>query len=402
MLVTAPGNDGPKMIARHREELLRLLSCLVPGPPLADVISRPSSNEHADWMARLADRIADRELGSLAMPGSHDSGTYPITGLTRLSAEFAAGSGPLAALLTALRASPSDPITAAFANWSRTQRHTIGAQLAAGVRYLDLRFIPDPLGQRFVFTHGFGGAELATILEEVRSFVDANPMEIVILDLQHLFSRTGAAGGMAATDARSLVARLGAVFGEKLVARAAGARLKTTRISDLWARCQQVVVVLDAGPHDRLTHAARGRVWTATDALSRYWPRSTRWDGADGVARYLDDHLADANASNRIAVLHGQVTPTPALMVKRVCLALATGAPRVLLACLEATGVAADLAKAGRRLQRRAALSLQDEARATNPELRRWVERNRPQHVVIADYIADWPDLITAIIDSNA
>jgi hypothetical protein len=384
------------MIVHSSDALRRIISACLPGPPLLDVVSRPSS-ARADWMARLADRIADRELGALAMPGSHDSGTYPITGLTRLSAEFASGSIAVAALLTALGASPADPITGAFASWSRTQRHTVGAQLAAGVRYLDLRFIPDPLGRRFVSTHGFGGAGLETILEEIAAFVEDHPQEIVVLDLQHLFSRSGAASGMSRPDAESLVVKLKAAFGSKLVTAGPGAALRTMKPSDLWARSQQVIVVFDAGPRARLTEDARREVWDAEATLDRYWPRSTRWDGEEGVERYLDAHLARADASDGVAVLQGQVTPTPALMATRVGLALATWTPRALLAGLDALGVAVELRSIGDLPP----LSLQEEAMVSNPALARWVERNRPRHIVIADFIADSPDLIAAIIDSN-
>lgn len=422
-------NDPSKMLDMTDEAFFKLVSialpkglgkCLdvVPGPPLYDIAVLPSSSDCYNWMSKLPPAVTDRELGALALPGSHDSGTYPINGLSPLTTEFGAGNNYYAALLLAADAikplfPPAFPVLGALTNWSRAQRHTIGAQLASGVRYFDLRMIPDPSGQFFFATHMFAGAEIDLILADLIAFTILNPSEIVILDFQHLFSRSGEDNGMSGTDAETLVTRLMLAFGNKLVTADTTTNPKTMKLADLWLAGKQVVAIFDPSPRSRMTAFAQSKVWSGDEdkgVIKRYWPNRTSWSGDDGIRQFLDKSAVDAiNHPGLFVVLQGQMTPKPPadFIKKRVILALTKGVVKAQLDCIKAaSGIAADLVSSVTRhldhlVAINVALSLQEESQATNPQLKSWVESNRPRHIVLADFIADHPDLIKAIIDSN-
>jgi len=74
--------------------------------------------------------------------------------------------------------------------WSLTQNATITEQLKAGVRYFDMRpgYLSEP--DDFFFTHGIYGDKIAKMLEEMKSFLEANPKEVLIVDFNHFYSFT--------------------------------------------------------------------------------------------------------------------------------------------------------------------------------------------------------------------
>ena len=75
-------------------------------------------------------------------------------------------------------------------------------------RYFDIRLLVSP-GPRYRILHCLRGAEVSTILASVRGWLAAHPGEVVLLDLQHLYS-------FRARDHADLVTRLTQLFGELL------------------------------------------------------------------------------------------------------------------------------------------------------------------------------------------
>ncbi len=419
--------DPAKMLDMTTDALVQLISialpsglgaCLdvVPESPVFDLFDKPST-ANADWMATLPGSI---ELKRLAMPGSHDTGTYPINGVSPLGTEFAQGNNEYARLLIALstvkKYFPVDyPVTEHFAGWSRAQGHTLKAQLEAGVRYFDLRMLPDAQNVKFYATHVLLGAEIETMLSDVADFLAKHPKEIVVLDFQHLFSNTGDDGGMDGLTAGDLVDKLVLHFGAKLATAPAITDPNTATLADFWNKNLQVLALFDSDPYGRLSFLKKQTVWDAKAVLqARYWPQQTSWFGTVsekgveiGIQQYLNDNISNADTFDKISVIQGQMTPTIPLIGSRVVLALYIGTTRAQINCLRATsGIADDLiGSVANHLEKltkiNAALSLQEAARNYNPELKNWVLQHKPKHIVIADFMADYPELIKAIIDSN-
>lgn len=390
---------------------------IVPAAPAFDLFDSPVTG-NADWMASLPGTI---ELKRLAMPGSHDTGTYPINGFSPLGTELAKGNNEYARLFIALstvkKYFPVDyPVTEHFAGWSRAQGHTVKAQLEAGVRYFDLRMLPDALNEKYHATHVLLGAEIEPMLSDVAAFIANHPKEIVILDFQHLFSNSGDDGGMDMLVAGDLVDKLTRHFGSRLVTPAALADPNAATLADFWNNNLQVLALFDSDPYSRMGLDKQQKVWDAGSVLQkRYWPQQTSWFGTvsekgeteTGILKYLNDHIADADTFAKISVIQGQMTPTIPLIGSRVALSLTIGTVKAQENCLRSSsGIAGDLitsvANHLEKLTRiNAALSLQEAAMNYNPELKIWVQQHKPKHIVITDFIADYPELIQAIIDSN-
>lgn len=144
-----------RMIGRVLAGALALLLCLllvlvaVPMTETGDKTEIPGS---ADWMADLSD---DKRLCELVLPGTHDSGTQFVQ----------------------------------LAFFSKCQARSIGQQLEAGFRYLDIRLGEDESGE-LQLMHGFTRCKTGTltksslklddVLAECCDFLDAHPTETVV------------------------------------------------------------------------------------------------------------------------------------------------------------------------------------------------------------------------------
>lgn len=127
------------------------------------------------WMQDIWDAIAHRPLNRIALPGTHDSGTYSLTRDSELSPDAPSFSYQTRSLAET-RARTLD--------WARTQNLSLTQQLHAGVRYLDLRVMDrdgDPKHLHIV--HAMYGSRVETMFDQVETFLRENLKEIVILRL---------------------------------------------------------------------------------------------------------------------------------------------------------------------------------------------------------------------------
>ncbi|MFI8294135.1 hypothetical protein ACIGBL_33940 [Streptomyces sp. NPDC085614] len=142
------------------------------GQARADTPPAPTQVRLDSWMGDLAPRIAGTPLNRIAMPGSHDAGSWSITARsgqcrTGYIYDLARGFPQLAASV------------------ARTQRVSIAEQLSNGSRYVDLRlckqdghwftFHGSPLGSPFFEPNGEA--------EQIGRWIAAHPSEIVVVSL---------------------------------------------------------------------------------------------------------------------------------------------------------------------------------------------------------------------------
>ncbi len=99
----------------------------------------------SSWMNMIDDNA---KITEIAIPGSHDSGTYGMTYLTE------------------------------------TQDCSLAEQLDRGIRYFDVRvnFVD---GEYRIFHGPINGAEYTEVLNDIKNFLEKNPTEFIILDYQH-------------------------------------------------------------------------------------------------------------------------------------------------------------------------------------------------------------------------
>jgi 1-phosphatidylinositol phosphodiesterase len=131
------------------------MRCLVALVALAACSSEPAAGSDADWMASLADT---QSLAALTIPGTHDAGAIhePAAGI------------------------------------AKTQTLTFAEQLAAGVRYFDVRC--RNFDDQFLIYHGSIDQDQTfdDVLAAMYAFLDAHPHEALIVSVKEELDAQGA------------------------------------------------------------------------------------------------------------------------------------------------------------------------------------------------------------------
>lgn len=83
-------------------------------------------------------------------------------------------------------------------------------QLKAGIRYFDLRISTKDGTEQLFFVHGQYSIDVVSVLNDIETFLDTHPKEIVILDCQHFYE-------FIQRDHNRLMQLLKATFGVKLL-----------------------------------------------------------------------------------------------------------------------------------------------------------------------------------------
>ena len=182
------------------------------------------NNEH--WMSDYWAHIKDKKLSEIAIPGSHDSGTYKLGW----------GSG---------------------INTAKTQNVSLGQQLKDGIRYLDMRVTEaahsgcaDP--SVWWLYHTWKSYRLQVGLDEIKAFVSApaNSKEVVILDFQDI--------AVAYSDARAedvLLALIQSKLGEHMVPMDQASNWRNSSLNDFVSQGRRVIVLLPTSISTRVNAA---------------------------------------------------------------------------------------------------------------------------------------------------
>jgi hypothetical protein len=113
--------------------------------------------EYSNWMTHLYSADSNVRLRDMAIPGTHDAGTFSIKSLRLIE------------------------------NVAVTQSRDLCQQAADGIRYFDLRVRNEDADDKFIIVHSFvRGDELAVVLDPLYEFAKTHPKEILILDFQEL------------------------------------------------------------------------------------------------------------------------------------------------------------------------------------------------------------------------
>ncbi|TFK37908.1 PLC-like phosphodiesterase [Crucibulum laeve] len=239
---------------------------------------------YGPWMGRLAKELTPKKVREVAIPGTHDSGTYGIWPISDIGADLPPyvqyiENLPVARLL----------IKTIIANWSIAQTLNFTMQLASGIRYFDLRV--QGTGGSLNFVHGLVGPPVQTLIDQLDVFLSqpGYDKEIILLDFNHFYDMTPALHNQ-------LTGMLLAKFGDKLAPKALS---EDTKFGELWF-----------SPYRIITFYAN----EASVNSSRWlWPQSTiesPWPEVQNVgALYtaLDNELATPRS--KFFVLQSILTP---------------------------------------------------------------------------------------------
>lgn len=274
------------------------------------------ASESGAWMAELAPVIGALPLNRVVFPGTHDSATAsldPDLDLAPDAPDALKTARKIFAVLEAFRdALTRDPLWSALyyllvkilGDWSwhptlrrlvlpasQAQGRTIAQQLAAGIRYFDLR-VADRSGTLRV-CHTLYGEPITHVIDEVAAYLDANDREIVIFDLQNFYD---VSDGQHHALAERIVETIGR---DRLVPAAVGPQV---RLDTLW-QSRQRVVVLHRDP-SKVPEHLRNLVWSR-DALTTKWANTM---SVDTLLETIDHWLDNRPTSFSFSILQGQLT----------------------------------------------------------------------------------------------
>jgi hypothetical protein len=204
-----------------------------------------------NWMSENAAILGKKQLNEIALPATHDTGSFAID-----KAKYKGG-----IFGTRVVTSPdTKPLTqflargSIFADWAKTQERTTREMLDDGVRYFDIRVCVDEKGT-LMTCHGLYGASLGAMLDDIKLFADKNPKEFILLGFNHFWDKQfqieqnrkqGEIEGLQKTKLTELVNLIKTKLSGKLVD---GKKISPkSKLEELWKlkKDNQIIVLFDS------------------------------------------------------------------------------------------------------------------------------------------------------------
>jgi hypothetical protein len=202
------------------------------------------------WMNDNAAILGKLQLNQIALPGTHDAGSFGIippkkSGIFGPKVETSPDTKPLKQILA--RGS-------VFTDWAKTQERTTIEMLNDGIRYFDIRVCVDGKGM-LMTCHGVYGASVESMLNDIKLFSDKNPKELILIGFNHFWDRQfqieqnrkqGEIEGLRKTKWAELVGLIKTKLAGKLVD---GKKFSPkSKLEDLWKlkKDNQVIVLFDS------------------------------------------------------------------------------------------------------------------------------------------------------------
>jgi hypothetical protein len=242
------------------------------------------------WMQDMAGTIGDRPMTKIAIPGTHDTGTYDTT----THSKFAPGKWDFWKSL-------AKKVTVAY---SRTQDHDIGKQLMDGNRYFDLRLsYIFGSGENFHTFHTLEGTYFQDLLDALKGFLDEHPKEIVILDFRTF------AGFDDPRIHETIFALISWHLGEDRLVPSTGT-LEEITPNGIWAAKQQVIVRYSWAGVTESEYSPwirRGPDWQSPE-----FKKTEPWMNTTSVNKFtegMEKKLKEPRDTSKLYVMQGVLTP---------------------------------------------------------------------------------------------
>ena len=222
-----------------------------------NLVSRPTNTrgipDPSRWMADLYTNKST-PLNQICMSGTHNAGSYAIS---LLSAQDPNMDKPIKELFDKVGELLALPLKEVIRLWSVTQTMTVYNQLLSGSRYLDIR--ARKINGKLVTAHGLEGALMASVVADLKRFLDERPGEIVIFHVHD-------SHGMTRADEEELFALMDENFPGQL---APASLSPETAISEFQNNGYQVIFVSDFRSRDFPN-------WSKQSTLSNPWHNKNR------------------------------------------------------------------------------------------------------------------------------
>ena len=296
-----------------RREVLKYVAA-VPGVlGLSTLAASPAAAKPASatWMGDMIQQIGDTPLSRVALPGTHDSGTY---GMTTESALDPYNEGARARVVQAVnRVARRRGINARplLSGWSQAQDLSTSDQLNAGVRYLDLRV--SLVDSTYVLGHVLVCGTLDGALQQVLMFTQRYPGELIILDVNHLY-------GMETIESQvALIDFIAGILDGRLVQGPPTLGPNNTVLEILQHDPNEIArVILLFASSAAIAASGRTDIWCSEGENNPPCESSqiiSVWPDQDNVTGVLDHIRSQPDRDfNRLYVSQGQITPSEELI----------------------------------------------------------------------------------------
>eukprot|EP01083_Nonionella_stella_P064912 169645_1 len=133
-----------------------------------------------DWIGDMCPELGHLPLCHLCIPGTHDSATW-----TMVPGSHLAPDAPR--MFRALhKMDLTGRVDRIMSNWGKAQSMSITHQLESGIRFLDVRTCL--CEGELVTCHTLKGINIAIVFNQLLSFLEAHPREIVIIQMIHFYA----------------------------------------------------------------------------------------------------------------------------------------------------------------------------------------------------------------------
>lgn len=189
--------------------------------------------------------------------------------------------------------------------WSVTQELTLHQQLAAGIRYLDLRVCIKPETADVHFVHGLYGSKVIPAMREVKEFLDTNSKEFVILDFNHF-------SNMDTMSHKQLLMDLIRLFGATILSVNVNMSAWQMTLENIWKTRMRVMIYYNDKSSSNML-----AFWPGISIASP-WPNTT---DPRSLVEFLDRHYSgkSRNSNGDMYVWQGVLTPGTGTIAARLC-----------------------------------------------------------------------------------
>lgn len=247
------------------------------------------AESYSSWMWQMRNQLRDKSLASLVLPGTHDSLTYDLSSSNLCAADSDA---------TAFAKAPRFGI--AFA---KAQYLTMQEQLERGIRYFDIRLCFQS-GDSYPSHSLVSNHPFTNDLEQLQTFLNANPHEIIVLDLQHIY-------GYNVERIKALLDNIKTKFAAKIISYQD--YKPSSKLDDIWTlddlSSESTPNLIVVAPDSKEVQEV-----TAEPAYNFIWPRSTLsspWPNAQSVDKLVQKNSDYLNNRSTVAFFVNQLVLTP-------------------------------------------------------------------------------------------
>lgn len=273
-----------------------------------DKIAITLSKKLNNWMSQIADKITNKSLNQIYLPGTHDTGTYTINSSKSFSPDA-----------DSTIVNFGNIVKPTVSKWSKTQFDDIYTQLTNGIRYLDFRICEN--NQNISLCHALHGESLENSIQQIKLFLQnsANSKELILIDLNHWYPQAYG------SEEDLKIKTLDYIYNQLSPWIASREDFNTNSLmNDFWLKNKQVLIFSTDIPDDYKYKY----VWQSVNTdhinecnisnidLCSYWINSEPNNLLNAITNAYDD-FNKINPS-AIKVLQLQATPTKKTVIKSI------------------------------------------------------------------------------------